>query len=73
MVENITQIVNDAYVVGEAGMWLDPNQQRTNAAEMLQLVEGGSVILVYAHPNIKNISPSEMLAPSGSVMCNVHF
>ena len=52
----LVKTVNDGYSRGEAGIWRDPNSQRTNIEEVKQLINDDKMILaMYGNEPVSTI------------------
>ena len=64
MIDWIVDLVNEAYWVGEAGMWVDPYQKRTEYEEINKLIILDRLILLVSDDGDEDIL--------GSIMCQIN-
>ena len=48
LITNVVQIINDAYMKGEKGMWKEPQQNRTCFEDLAKFVEENKVLLAFS-------------------------
>ena len=65
--KNTVDLVNDAYLRGEAGMWVEPQPPRTNIEEFKKLIDEDKIIVAYQSDS------QDMNSPVGSVLCDTKF
>jgi len=74
--KRITQIVNDAYEVGEKGMWKGDDVQRTSDGDVLQKLQDEKLVLLlkdFDHQDEGNSNASILNNCYGCIYCDYNF
>ena len=69
MIEMVVDLINDAFILSDEGLFTPRHPGRTKKAEITQLIKEDKLILAFTTP-VKDI---KLTNPVGSVMIDVNY